>query len=119
MMTIITHTEELIIMFSSDPELIAGVLFSTSFVQNDVLLKMSSDDIPAGKAAILVEAVKKELEIAPEKFTKFLKIISENAIVYIDIVDGLLSTYQSEFNVLFFSRGADTLTSKTLPVIHQ
>ena len=95
--TIVTHAEELTMMFSSDPELIAGVLFSTSLVQDDVLLKMSSDDTPAGKAAILVEAVKKGLEIAPERFTEFLKIISENAIVYIDIVDGLLLTYQGEF----------------------
>ena len=63
---------------------------------------MSGDDNPIGKAAILVEAAKKELEIAPEKFTEFLKIISENAIVYIDIVDGLLLTYQSEFNDFSF-----------------
>ena len=92
--TIITHTEELIMMFSSDPELIAGALFSTSFIQDDILLKMSSDNTPTGKAAILVEAVKKELGIAPEKFTEFLEIISKNAI---GIVDDLLLTYQSEF----------------------
>ena len=95
---IITHIEELIVMFSSDPELIAGALFSTNFIQDDVLLKMSSEDTPTGKAAILVEAVTKEIEIAPEKLTEFHEIISENAI---DIVDGLLSTYQSEFSLFF------------------
>ena len=81
---------------SRDPDLIAAVLFSTSFIQHDVQLKMSNDDTPAGKAAILVEAVTKEIQIAPEKFTKFLNIVSENAI-HVDIADGLLSTYQSEF----------------------
>ena len=77
MPVIITHTEKLI---SSDPDLIAAVLFSISFIQDDVQLKMSNDDTPAGKAAILVEAVIKKIEIAPEKFTDFLNIISENAI---------------------------------------
>ena len=74
MPVIITHTEKLI---SSDPDLISAVLFSISFIQDDVQLKMSNDDTPAGKATILVEAV---IEIAPEKFTDFLNIISENAI---------------------------------------
>ena len=95
--TISTHTEELIMTFSSDPELIAGVLFSTNFIQDDVLLKVSSDDTPLnGKAVILVEAVTKEIEIAPEKFTEFLEILSENLLAT-EVVDGLLSTYRSEF----------------------
>ena len=94
--TITNHTEELIMMFSSDPELIAGILFSTNFIQDDVLLKMSSDDTPTGKAAILVEAVKKKIELSPEKIMEFIDIISENDK---DIMDGLLSTYQSEFGV--------------------
>ena len=98
MPAVITHIEELIVMFSSDPELIAGALFSTNFIQDDVLLKMSSEDTPTGKAAILFEAVTKEIEMAPEKLTEFHEIISENAI---DIADGLLSTYQGEFSLFF------------------
>ena len=93
--TIITHTEELIMTFSSDPEIVTGVLFSTGFIQDDVLLKLASDDTPNGKAALLVEAVTKEIELAPEKFTEFLEILSENFLA-IDIVDGLLAMYQCE-----------------------
>ena len=99
MTTIVTHTKELITVFSRDLELITRVLFSTNFIQDDILLQMSSEDTPTGKAAIVVEAVKKKLEIAPERFAEFLKIISENAK---DIVDGLSSTYQSEFNGFSF-----------------
>ena len=77
-------------------ELNAGILFSTNFIQDDVLLKISSDGTPTGKAAILVEAVKKKIEISPEKFFEFLDIVSENDK---DIVNGILSTYQGEFDV--------------------
>ena len=95
--TIITHTEELIMTFSSDLEIITGVLFSTGFIQDDVLLKLTgSDDTPKGKAALLVEAVTKEIELAPEKFTEFLKILSENFLAVDNIVDGLSATYQCE-----------------------
>ena len=95
MSTIITHTEELTMMFSSDPEIVTGVLFSTGFIQDVVLLKLASDDTPNGKAALLVEAVTKEIESAPEKFTEFLEILSENFLA-IDVVDGLLATYRCE-----------------------
>ena len=110
MTTIVAHTEELMTVFSSDLELITGVLFSTNFIQDDVLLQMSSEDTPTGKAAIVVEAVKKELEIAPKRFAEFLKIISENAMVYLDMVDGLSSTYQSEFDGFLLARGVDILS---------
>jgi hypothetical protein len=97
-----TLSEELIMIFSSNPERFAGVLLRTSFIQDDVLLKMSSDDKPIGKATILAEAVIKKLGIAPEKLIELLKIISEN------YRDGLLSTstYQSEFDdkYVVFSR---------------
>ena len=39
--TIITHTEELIMTFSSDPEIVTGVLFGTGFIQDDVLLNLN------------------------------------------------------------------------------
>ena len=94
--TIIAHKQELTIALSIDPELIAGILFSTNFIQDDVLLKVSNDDTPIGKAAILLEAVANEIEIVPEKFTEFHKIVSENLSV-VEVVDGLLSTYQSEY----------------------
>ena len=94
-----THSEELIMMFvANDPELITGVLFSTGFIQDDALLKLAGDDTPNGKAALLVEAVRKEIELAPKKFTEFLEILSENFLP-VDVVDGLLATYQCEFSV--------------------
>ena len=96
---IATYTTALTMMFSGNPELIAGILFSTDFIQDDVLLKMSGYDNRIGKAAILVEAVKKEIEKAPERFGDFMMILAENAK---DIIDDLLLNYQSEFNEFSF-----------------
>ena len=99
--TITAHTQELVKVLSSDSdlELIAGVLLSTNFIQDDVLIKVSCDGTPTGKAAILVEAVTKMIEVAPEKFTEFLKILQENRLLTAEVVDGLLSTYQSGFSL--------------------
>ena len=79
MKTIITHTQELTTVLSSDPDLIAGALLSTKFIQDDSMLKILSGETPAGKAAILVEAVRNEIEVAPEKFSEFLDILSEQS----------------------------------------
>ena len=96
---IATHTAALTMMFSGNPELIAGILFSANFIQDDVLLKMSGYDNPIGKAATLVEAVKKEIEKAPERFGDFMIILAENAE---NIIDDLMLNYQSELNEFSF-----------------
>ena len=96
MKTINTHEEELTIALSFDLDLIAGILISSNFFQDDILLKMSNDDDPIEKAAILVEAVTKEIEVAPEKFTKFLDILSEN-LYTTEVAETLNFTYLSEF----------------------
>ena len=94
--TMIAHTQELIALLSSDPELIAGTLLSTNFIQGDVMLKMFSDDTPTGQAAIMFEAVVNEIEKAPEKFFQFLGILTEH-LSATKVVDSLYAAYESEF----------------------
>ena len=92
------HFQELTTSLSTDTAWVARVLVGKSFIQNEVLLEMLSDDTPTGKAAILVEAVRNEIEIAPEMFTEFLEILSEQSWAK-EVVESLRSTYKSEFCV--------------------
>ena len=97
MKTMITHSDELTTSLSTDPVCVAGALVGKKFIQNEVLLKMLGNDTPTGKAVILVEAVRKEIEMTPDKFSEFLEILSEQSWAK-GIVESLRSTYQSEFS---------------------
>ena len=101
MRAIANHSAALTMIFSGNPELIAGILVSTNFIQDDVLLKLSGCDSPIGKATVLVKAVKKEIEKAPERFYDFLMILAENTK---NIVDDFryLPNYLREFNEFSF-----------------
>ena len=92
------HSQELTTSLSTDTAWVARALVGKNFIQNEVLLEMLSDDTPTGKAAILVEAVRNEIEIVPEMFTEFLEILSEQSWAK-EVVESLRSTYQSEFCV--------------------
>ena len=100
MKTLIANTQELIALLSSDPELIAGTLLSTNFIQGDVLVKVFGDDTPTGQAAIMFEAVVNEIEKAPEKLFEFLGILTEH-LSATKVVDSLYATYESEFTCRF------------------
>ena len=95
--TINTRTQELIAVLSRDPELIAGILNSINFVRDDIMLAMLSSDTPTGQAAILVEAVRKKIEVAPERFFEFLAILTEHSTHGMEVVERLCATYESEF----------------------
>ena len=95
MKAMIAHSQDLTTSLSTDTAWVARALFGKKFIQNEVLLKMLSDDTPTGKAAILVEAVRNEIEIAPEMFTEFLEILSEQSWTK-EVVESLHSTYKSE-----------------------
>ena len=71
--TVDTHSQELTIALSTDPVCVAGALVKKKFIQDGVMLEMlTKGDTPTRKATILVEAVRKEIETAPEKLTQFL-----------------------------------------------
>ena len=96
--TVDTHSQELTIALSTDPVCVAGALVNKKFIQDGVMLEMlTKGDTPTRKATILVEAVRKEIETAPEKLTQFLEILSEQMCAK-EVVESLQSTYQSEFH---------------------
>ena len=95
--TVDAHSQELTTALSSDPVCVAGFLIGKKFIQGGVLLEMYKFDTPTGQTTILVEAVRKEIETAPEKLTQFLEILSEQSCAK-EVVENLRSTYQSEFH---------------------
>ena len=62
-----------------------------------MLEMLTKGDTPTERAIILVEAVRKEIEAAPEKLTQFLAVLSEQTCAK-EVVESLRSTYQSEFH---------------------
>ena len=96
--TVDAHSQELTTALSSDPLCVAAALISRKFVQDEVMLEMlTKGETPTRKATILVEAVRKEIESAPEKLTQFLEILSEQTCAK-EVVESLRLTYQSEFS---------------------
>ena len=93
--TVAAHSQELTAALSSDPIYAAGALIDKKFIQARVLLEMCGVSTPVGKATVLVESVRKEIESAPEKLIQFLEILSEVACAK-EVVESLRSTYQSE-----------------------
>ena len=95
--SILNLTPELITALSNDPLGVAGILLSKELICEEVHSKMLVHCYtPAEKAAILVEAVKNTIKIAPHKFQCFLEILSEQQVCAREIVERLRSTYQSE-----------------------
>ena len=94
--TVDAHSQELTTALSSDPVCVAGALIGKKFIQDGVLLEMlTKGDTPTKKATILIEAVRREIEAAPEKLTQFLEILSDQVCAK-EVVKSLRSTYQSE-----------------------
>ena len=90
------QTHDLTTALSNDPLGVAGRLLSKELICREVYSKMLTDSYtPAKKAAILIEAVRNMVEIAPAKFQCFLEILSE-VVCAKEVVERLRSTYQSE-----------------------
>ena len=95
--TVDAHSQELTTALSTDPVCVAAALVNKKFIKDGVMLEMlTKGDTPTKKATILIEAVRKEIEAAPEKFTQFLEILSEQNCAK-EVVESLRSTYKSEF----------------------
>ena len=98
--SILKQTHDLTTALSNDSLGVAGILLSKELICSEVYSKMLIDSYtPAKKAAILVEAVRNTVEIAPVKFQWFLEILSEQVWAK-EVVERLLSTYQSELSSL-------------------
>ena len=75
---ILMRTHDLIIALSSEPVGVAGMLLSKGFVSEETMSKMFLlAYTPKEKAAILMEAVRNKIMLAPSKFSKLLDTLSE------------------------------------------
>ena len=99
--TVDVHSQELTRALSSDPVCVARALIDKKFIQervvHEVFTGRNTRTRKVRKATILVEAVRREIEAAPEKLTQFLEILSEQTCAK-EVVESLRSTYQSEFH---------------------
>ena len=94
--SILKQTHDLTTALSNDALGVAGRLLSKELICREVYSKMLIGSYtPSEKAAILVEAVRNTVEIAPVNFQGFLEILSE-VVCAREVVERLRSTYQSE-----------------------
>ena len=95
--SILIRTHDLVTAVSIEPLSVAGILLSKGFITAEIMSRMLiASYTPTEKAAILIEAVRNKITIAPTKFTEFLAILSEQTSTQ-EVVESLYSTYQSEF----------------------
>ena len=91
------RTHDLMIALSNEPLGVAGLLLSKNFISREIMSKMLVlAYTPKEKAAILIEAVKNKIELAPSKFNKLLDILSEVTCAK-EVVENLRFTYLSEY----------------------
>ena len=78
------------------PLTMAAILFSKGMISMEILENVSRGSlIKFEKAAILIKAVRNKMEIAPEKFSEFLEILSGETFSR-EVAASLRSTYQGE-----------------------
>ena len=97
---ILTRTHDLTTALSNEPLGVAGILLGKELISSEVYSKVLVPTFtPTEKAAIMIESTRKIVEIAPEKFTEFVEALS-GQICAKEVVEGLHTTYQSEWNSL-------------------
>jgi hypothetical protein len=88
-------TRDLMLALSNEPLGVAGSLLSKGFISGEIMSKvLIISYTPTEKAAILIEAVRNKIELAPSKFTELLGVLSEVECAK-EVVERLYSTYQS------------------------
>ena len=100
--SILKRTPDLTTALANEPLGVAGMLLSKELISSEVYSKILLQTYtPTEKAAIMVESTRNVVEIAPEKFTEFVEILSEQtSAVCAKVVESLRSTYQSELTSL-------------------
>ena len=98
--SILLRTHDLTIALSNEPLGVAGILLGKELISSEVHSKMLLHSYTqTEKAAILVESVRKVVELGPEKFTEFLEALS-GLVCAKEVVQDLHTTYQSELIIL-------------------
>lgn len=97
MKALLDHTQELSTVLSSKPLGVAETLVDKGFLLNEILEEMLVDKTAKGRSRILLEAVRQKIELAPEKFEKFLEILFEQTWTK-DIAERLRATKQSKLD---------------------
>ena len=96
---ILIRTHDLTTALANQPLDVAGTLLSKELISSEVYSRVLLPSYtPTEKAAFMVESARKVVEIAPEKFHKFLEALSEQ-ICANEVIKSLSSTYQSEFSM--------------------
>ena len=92
------RTHDFMLALSNEPVGVAGILLGKGFISNEVMSKMLVVSYTSTeKAAILIEAMRNKIELAPSKFAELLEVLSEVECAK-EVVDSLRSTYQSELH---------------------
>jgi hypothetical protein len=90
------RTHDLMLALSNEPLCVAGILLGKGFISGEIMSKMLVVSYtPTEKAAILIEAVRNKIELAPSKFMELLEILSGVACAQ-EVVQSVRSTYQRE-----------------------
>ena len=96
---ILIRTHDLITALSNEPLGVAGILLGKGFISSETMSKMLVVSYtPTEKAAILIEAVRNKVAVAPASFKELLGILSQQ-IYAREVVESLYSTYQSELTL--------------------
>ena len=95
------HTHALMLALSNELLSVAGILLGKGFISVEIYMTkmLIASYTSTEKAAILIEAVRHKLELAPSSFTELLVILSEVTSTK-EVVESLHSTYQSELTSL-------------------
>ena len=97
---ILKQTHYLTTALSNDSLGVAGILLSKELISSEVYSKILIPTFtPTEKAAIMIDSTRKIVEVAPEKYTKFVEVLSDQAYAK-EVVENLRSTYQSELTSL-------------------
>ena len=90
--TVLEFNDKLTSALSTDPLSTAGTLVAKGFISSEIQSEMLLDKTLRVKATVLVEAVRKKIEIAPGKFEEFLHILLDQSWTK-EIAEDLQSEY--------------------------
>ena len=95
--SILKLTPDLTTALADEPLGVAGILLSKDLISSEVYSKILIQTYtPTEKAAIMLESTRKVVEIAPEKFSEFVEVLSDCDQTCAEVAERLRSTYQSE-----------------------
>ncbi len=89
--------EKLVSEIAQDPKQMAVTLFQHRFIFEDTKAKINElDRTKRDKAILLVDDIESKVKWLPEFYEKFLQILSENELLYCDLVKSLQEKYDEK-----------------------